>query len=210
MRSSIFKSGLYLLLSLLILTMLVTLLQYARLDDHTGFLQYKQDWLDDPVWKSAFYIHVFTCFFCLFAGLTQFSKEVMRRQKKTHRLLGKIYVFNILFINVPVGMILAVNANGGLISKVAFSLLGVLWCYTTLMAWLYAKRKQFTLHRQFMIRSYALTLSALTLRLWKPVLMNLTTLDTYTIYQIDAWLGFGLNLLVAEWIIRREINQRSR
>jgi uncharacterized membrane protein len=209
-RSSIFKSGLYLLLSLLILTMLVTLLQYARLDDHTGFLQYKQDWLDDPVWKSAFYIHVFTCFFCLFAGLTQFSKEVMRRQKKTHRLLGKIYVFNILFINVPVGMILAVNANGGLISKVAFSLLGVLWCYTTLMAWLYAKRKQFTLHRQFMIRSYALTLSALTLRLWKPVLMNLTTLDTYTIYQIDAWLGFGLNLLVAEWIIRREINQRSR
>jgi uncharacterized membrane protein len=204
------KTGIYLLLSILILFMLVTLLQYTRLDDHTGFLQYKQDWLGDPVWKSAFYIHVFTCFFCLFAGLTQFSKEVMRRQKKTHRLLGKIYVFNILFINVPVGMILAVNANGGLLSKIAFSLLGILWCYFTSMAWIYARRKQFVRHRHFMIRSYALTLSALTLRLWKPVLMNLTTLDTYTIYQIDAWLGFGLNLLVAEWIIRREINQRSR
>lgn len=198
------------MLSILILFMLVTLLQYTRLDDHTGFLQYKQDWLGDPVWKSAFYIHVFTCFFCLFAGLTQFSKEVMRRQKKTHRLLGKIYVFNILFINVPAGMILAVNANGGLLSKIAFSLLGILWCYFTSMAWIYARRKQFVRHRHFMIRSYALTLSALTLRLWKPVLMNLTTLDTYTIYQIDAWLGFGLNLLVAEWIIRREINQRSR
>lgn len=210
MKSSVLKTGLYLLLSVLILTMLVTLLQYTRLDDHAGFLQFKQDWLNDRVWKAAFYIHVFTCFLCLFAGLTQFSTYLQRRQKKTHRLLGKIYVFNILLINVPVGMILAVNANGGLVSKVAFSLLGILWCYFTAMAWVYARRKQFIQHRHFMIRSYALTLSALTLRLWKPVLLSLTSLDTYTIYQVDAWLGFGLNLLIAEWIIWREKHQRSR
>ena len=204
MKSSFLITTLYLLLSVLILTMMVTLLQYTRLDDHAGFLLFKQDWLNDPVWKAAFYIHVFTCFLCLFAGLTQFSKDLLRRQKKTHRLLGKIYVFNILFINVPVGMILAVNANGGLISKVAFSILGILWCFFTGMAWVYARRKQFVRHWHFMIRSYALTLSALTLRLWKPVLVSLTTLDTHTIYQVDAWLGFGLNLLIAEWIIWRE------
>jgi len=72
------------------------------------------------------------------------------------------------------------------------------------MAWIYARRKKFILHRRFMIRSYALTLSALTLRLWKPVFVTFTNLDTNTIYQVDAWLGFGLNLLVAEWIIRRK------
>lgn len=192
------------MLSILILVMLVTLIQYTGMDDQAGFLQFKQDYLGNPIWKAAFYIHVFTCFFCLLAGLTQFSSGILKGRKKLHRLLGKLYVFNILFINVPVGMILAVNANGGFISRIAFCLLGLLWFFFTLMAWIYARRKKFILHRRFMIRSYALTLSALTLRLWKPVLVTFTNLDTDTIYQLDAWLGFGLNLLVAEWIIRRK------
>jgi hypothetical protein len=204
LKSLLFKSGIYLLLAILTLIMLVTITQYAGMDEQAGFLQFKQGYLADPVWKTAFYIHVFSCFFCLLAGLTQFSAGLLKRRKKWHRLLGKLYVFNILFINVPVGMILAVNANGGLPSRIAFCLLGVLWFVFTLLAWLYARRRRFILHRRFMIRSYALTLSAITLRLWKPLFISFTSLDTDTIYRIDAWLGFGLNLLVAEWIISRE------
>ena len=54
-----------------------------------------------------------------------------------------------------------------------------------------------------MTRSYALTLSALTLRTWKIILSNCTDLPPETIYMMDAWLGFAPNLLLAEWLIAR-------
>ena len=60
-----------------------------------------------------------------------------------------------------------------------------------------------------MMRSYALTLSALTLRTWKIILTNTTSLPPETIYMIDAWLGFMPNWLFAEWLINgRKTSQK--
>ena len=54
-----------------------------------------------------------------------------------------------------------------------------------------------------MIRSFALTFSAITLRTWKLILSNLFTIDLAELYVIDAWLGFVPNLAIAEIIIRK-------
>jgi hypothetical protein len=54
-----------------------------------------------------------------------------------------------------------------------------------------------------MIRSYALTFSAITLRTWKLILSNIFSIDLAELYVIDAWLGFVPNLLLAEIIIRK-------
>lgn len=56
---------------------------------------------------------------------------------------------------------------------------------------------------EFMIRSYALTLSAITLRAWKMGLANFTDIAPMDRYRIVAWLGFVLNLLLAEYVIRK-------
>ena len=95
-------------------------------------------------------------------------------------------------------MIMAIYANGGITSKIAFVALDSLWFWFTLKATLLAFKRKFKSHQKFMVRSYALTLSALTLRIWKQVLMRLTDLDEDTIYMIDAWLGFVPNMLIAE------------
>lgn len=56
-----------------------------------------------------------------------------------------------------------------------------------------------------MIRSFALSLSALSLRSWKILLYELQPyfdfLTPVHIYQLEAWLGWSINLLIAEWII---------
>lgn len=119
-------------------------------------------------------------------------------------MTGRFYAYNIMLINFPAGMIMAVYANGHLPSKLAFIILDCLWFWFTCKAVLLARQKKFTAHREYMIRSYALTLSAIALRSWKIVLVNLTALDTQTIYMIDAWLGFVPNLLLAEWLIRKK------
>ena len=56
-------------------------------------------------------------------------------------------------------------------------------------------------HKQYMQRSFALTFSAITLRVWNGVLINYTELIPLTRYMIIAWLGFVPNLLITEYLI---------
>jgi hypothetical protein len=188
--------------------MLRIIVDYSAFKDNIGFLRFKQDYLDIPWWKTAFYIHVFSSIFALLAGFTQFSGHILKNHRKVHRLIGRIYAIDILFINFPAGMIMAIYANGHLPSKIAFVILDSLWFIFTYKAVVAAKAKRIAEHKQFMIRSYALTFSAITLRTWKLILSNSFHLDPLSLYMIDAWMGFVPNLLFAEWLIRRKLKKR--
>lgn len=191
----------YLILAVSVFLMGRTIAQYAGFDLTVGFLALKQDYLEAPLWLTAFYVHVFSSIFTLLAGVVQFSRYIQTHHKRVHRLVGLLYVVDVLFINVPTGLILAIYANGYLPSKTAFLILDSLWFWFTLKALLEAKRRNFVEHRRYMIRSYALTFSAVTLRGWKFTLNSLFDIDPMTLYMIDAWLGFVPNLIVAEWLI---------
>ncbi len=52
-----------------------------------------------------------------------------------------------------------------------------------------------------MIRSYALTLSAVTLRSWKVILVPITEASPMELYRIVAWVSWTLNLFIAEIVI---------
>lgn len=193
----------YLLLSAGTFLMIKMILEYTSFKDDVGFLQFKQDHIDNITWKISFYVHVFSAVICLFAGFTQFSSSILKNNKSLHRSIGKVYAY-IIFLNFPFAMIMAIYANGGLITKLAFVILDVLWFWFTLKAVIEVKKGNIQQHSQFMIRSFALTLSALALRTWKIILVNTTALDIETIYMIDAWLAFIPNLILAEWIIQRK------
>ncbi|NII25232.1 DUF2306 domain-containing protein [Pseudoflavitalea sp. X16] len=199
----------YLVLCVGTFLMLRLTASYLAFRDDVEFLRFKQDYIHNPVWKAAFYVHVFTAIIALLAGFTQFSPDFLKRYKKLHRLIGRLYAWDILVINFPAAMIMAVYANGLLPSKIAFVILDCLWFWFTYKAVIAARQKRFTEHKQYMIRSYALTFSAITLRMWKLILSNSFTIDPVTLYMIDAWLGFVPNLLLAEWIIRRSSRKRS-
>jgi hypothetical protein len=195
--------GIYLLLCVATFLMAHTIAQYFTGDEHVAFLQYKQDYLHIPLWRFAFYTHVFSSILTLLAGFTQFSKLILREQAKLHRYAGRVYVFAILCVNFPTGLVLAVYANGHWPAKLAFVMLDVLWFAFTLKGLLAIRRKEVNTHNDYMIRSYALTCSAVTLRSWKLILSALLVISPLSLYQIDAWLGFVPNLLFAEWLIRR-------
>lgn len=178
-----------------------TIVEYSSFQDNVAFLQFKQDYLHITHWKIAFYIHVFSSIFCLIAGFTQFSKHIQTIYPSVHRFIGKVYVFNILVINFPAALIMAYYANGMLPTKIAFTILDCLWFWFTLKAFLEVKKRNFKSHENYMIRSYALTFSAITLRTWKMVLSNTTDIDPESLYMINAWLGFVPNWLLAEYYI---------
>lgn len=194
---------LIILLSFFFVLMGQITLQYIPVRTDAAFLQIKQEYIHITPWLIAFYIHVFTSIFVLAAGFTQFSPAILSRYKTIHRTMGKCYIVIVLFVTGPASFIMALLANGGISSRIAFTSLSLLWMYTTARAWQIVKAKQYDLHRDWMYRSYALTLSAVTLRGWKWLLIALFHLRPLDAYRFVAWMGFVPNLLVAEWIIRK-------
>jgi hypothetical protein len=124
-------------------------------------------------------------------------------------MMGRLYVWNILVITGPASLIMGFYANGGLFSRIAFISLSVLWIYFTLRGLIAARQKKFNLHRDYLIRSYALTLSAITLRAWKYLLSNTFDIPPMDLYRIVAWLGWVLNLIIAERIIYTLRNRKT-
>lgn len=193
----------YTLLAWLSWLMLEITLNYWPMRDDAGFLQIKQQYLGIKHWETAFWIHVFTSMLALAAGFTQFAPWILRRMPKLHRWMGRCYVLNVCFVTGPASLIMAFYANGGITSRLAFITLAIGWIVTTRMGWRLALSRQWQRHRAWMMRSYALTLSALTLRVWKYTLVLLFEPRPMDLYRVVAWLGFVPNVLLVEWLIRR-------
>ncbi len=176
---------------------------YIPYNTDVGFLQIKQQYIDIDHWRIAFFVHVYTSIWVLLAGFTQFSETIRNRYSKLHRVLGYIYAADILLITGPAGLLMGFYANGGITSQIAFVTLAIAWIFCTAMAVLKARSGDYDAHRNYMIRSYALTLSALTLRAWKWSINNSVELPPMDVYRAVAWVGWVPNLLIAEILIWR-------
>ena len=185
-------------------------LYYVPYNLNAAFLQIKQTEIQSlPEYRYIFYAHVYTSIFILLFGFIQFFSFRSKAGKLIHRYLGYQYIILLLVFAAPSGIYMGVHANGGLLSKASFVILGLLWWASTLIAILKIKQHRFAAHRNWMVRSYALSLSAVTLRFWKVVLVYLFELPPMDNYQIIAWLGWVPNLLIAELIIYNKSNQKS-
>ncbi|HWY37774.1 MAG TPA: DUF2306 domain-containing protein [Bacteroidia bacterium] len=189
-----------LVLYFVFLMFLVTL-PYLSFKLNVDFLLTKQSIIHLKHWRYAFYAHILSSIFVLLAGAVQFWNYFLKQYKKWHRRIGKMYVYIILFVSGPGGLVMSFYANGNELAKTSFVLLSVLWISCTALAFYFAVKKDFVKHRQFMIRSYALTLSAITLRAYAFVIPHFFHMDAKEEYALIAWTSWTINLLVAEIII---------
>jgi hypothetical protein len=201
-KSKRIKLLLYLVLGYFSYLMLLITLQYIPINFNAAFLGVKQVEIEHPYYQISFFTHVYTSIFTVFIGFVQFSKTLRNKFPLVHRNIGKCYIGIILIFSGPTGLVMGVHANGGFYSKLSFCILSVLWIFFTLLAYVHARKKNWVLHKNYMYRSYALTLSAVSLRLFKWMIVGAFSLPPMDTYQIVAWLGWVINLLIAEYIIR--------
>ncbi|WP_407406111.1 DUF2306 domain-containing protein [Chryseobacterium sp.] len=179
-------------------------LEYIPLDKNVSFLMIKQTEVGErPEYLWLFYTHVYTSIFVMIAGFF----AILRKDfgiRNLHKNVGKLYLFLLLLFSAPSGIYMGFYANGGFFSKFSFVILGFFWWFSSYKAYKYAKIKQFSLHKQWMWRSFALTLSALTLRMWKVFIVYLFHPNPLDVYQIIAWLGWVPNILLIEYLIRKK------
>ncbi|MFC4740882.1 DUF2306 domain-containing protein [Flavobacterium ponti] len=182
--------------------------QYIPLNFDVAFLRIKQDEIQLFHYKIAFFTHVYTSIFLIAFGWIQFSSFIRKKYSKLHRNFGKLYIVIILLFSGPSGLIMSYYANGGIISQIAFIILSVLWLLFTYLSFYYVRRLDFINHQKFAIRSFALTLSAISLRLFKFIIVFLFQPFPMNTYRIVSWLGWTFNLVLAEIIIVYFLNKR--
>lgn len=178
-------------------------LPYVHFERNVDFLKTKQLIYHLKYWRASFYIHVFTSPIVIISGLFQFNRWILKNYARIHRISGYAYIVTVLFITGPAAFIMSLWANGGRIAQFSFVLLSILWIFFTYLAYYHVKKGSIDRHAKWMLRSYALTLSAVTLRFY-AYLFDVFNLDigpkeTYILLAYIAWIP---NLLIAELLIK--------
>ncbi len=113
------------------------------------------------------------------------------------------------------GLVVGYTTPFGPVAMVSSLMLPVLWLTFTALAWRAARRRQFRDHRKWMIRSFALTVSIITNRLWGVlgfVLLSGRVPEAElpnTVGAIAAWTGWVVSLLIAQWWLDRKPRRRA-
>jgi hypothetical protein len=121
-----------------------------------------------PDWQFYFPVrwwllpHGFGGLIALIAGPFQFSSRFRQRHLRLHRIMGRCYLSGI-GLAAAVAVYLALTHTTLAIRFFAITLAAA-WLLTTSLAFVAVRKRNILLHRQWMVRSYALTTTFVTAR----------------------------------------------
>jgi uncharacterized membrane protein len=147
----------------------------------------------------------------LIMGLAQFWPALRRERPALHRWTGRVYVPLALLAAIS-GIVMALTVPfGGLGETIPSVVFGVALIVVTLLGLARARARQFERHREWMVRSFALCLGPLMIRLVAPIFVYGLGMSERAAIVPSFWAGWMINLAFAEtWIqARRRRNSKS-
>jgi len=127
---------------------------------------------------------------------------VRARVPRLHRVTGRVVLVAIALAGTA-GFLLSWFNVAGPIGTAGFGTLAVLWVSFAALGLRAILRGDVTTHRRWMLRTFALTYAAVTLRLWLFALIPVLG-DFGSAYALVPFLCWVPNLLVVEWLLRRQ------
>jgi uncharacterized membrane protein len=145
----------------------------------------------------AIITHIAACMVALVIGPLQFMTRLRKRRfLNIHRWMGRLYL-----IGSASGFYMAWLSFGELAAHLSFGSLAVWWFTTGLMAYRHIRAGHIEAHRQWMIRSYAMTFAAVTLRLWLLLFIFGFRVAYEEAFVAVSWVCWIWNIPAAEWLI---------
>ena len=132
----------------------------------------------------------------LLSGPIQFSTRIRRKHLQFHRILGRVYVTAVLLAG-PIAIIISTGSNlivGTWVQAGA-------WFVCTLAAFLSARNRHIADHRRWMVRSYALTFTFISLRVlnFLPWYVKLNDADATLAIVVATFLSVLVPDLAFSW-----------
>lgn len=138
-----------------------------------------------------------------------------KRYPQAHRRIGRGYVFAGALPSAVLAFVIGASAPFGPVAAASNVVLSVLWFTVTVAGFRAARARRFGEHRKWMIRSFVLTISTMTNRIWNVVWISVLApqLDTtfggdpqllvQTVAGLSTWLGWTIPLLICQWWLER-------
>lgn len=150
-------------------------------------------------------IHVIPGLLFMVLGPFQFSKSIRARHLQWHRWNGRIFLATGFIIGISaLFMSFSMQSIGGVNQAAATVLFGCFFLIALSKAFWHIRRRQVALHRQWMIRAFAIGLAVATIRPIVGIFFATSRFSNLTPAQFFGtafWIGFVLHLIAAEaWI----------
>jgi len=137
----------------------------------------------------------------------QFVARIRKRRIGLHRGLGRV-----LAICAAISGLFALVVNfrfpafGGISTQAATVFFGAVFLFSLAKAIRHIRRKEVRLHGEWMIRTFALAMGAGSIRVFIGLFMAFSDYSFEQVFGTSFWLGFGVNLLIAEvWINKTRV-----
>jgi uncharacterized membrane protein len=152
--------------------------------------------------RLAIYAHVFASAVALALGPFQFVTRLRATHSGLHRWSGRLYLGLGVLVGGIAGLFVAFSAFGGPLARVGFVCLAVAWLVSGIKAYQAIRSQDVVSHRRWMVRNFALTFAAVTLRFWLPgMIVSGVSMDVA--YPVVAWLCWVPNVLIAELLFNK-------
>jgi hypothetical protein len=137
------------------------------------------------------------------------------RYPAVHRWTGRAYVFAGVLPAGLAAFVIGATSTFGPIARASSLILAPLWLGCTIAGYRAARQRRFVDHRRWMIRSFVLTASTVTNRVWGVVGFVVVApevaatfggdekLMSYMIAGMTTWLGWTIPLLLSQWWLDR-------
>jgi len=186
--------------SLLLIRNTIPYFSFSREFD---FIQERAVLFLKPIYRYSFYIHVFAGMFCIGAALLQFSSWILKKRKAIHIWSGRVYVMVVLLLGAPTGLYMSFFAKGSFTERGLFMFMAASWFFFTMKGFTTILKKQVLAHKIWMMRSYAMALTAVTFRVYY-IILYLWDVPLTLNYEVSLWISVVGNLMVAEYLIYRK------
>ena len=145
--------------------------------------------------------HIVLGIFATIIGPFQFMSKIRNKYLKTHRQLGRVYIVSTILSGIS-GMYMAATSGVNLPFAVGLFVLGFAWSVSAIMAFVSIKNKKIALHKDWMIRSYVLTLAFVSFRFVEDILMALKIGSPEEVLVLMSWACWAIPLFIAEICIQ--------
>ena len=175
---------------------------FAFVPSSRGLFNSKPEALIESSWYiPLFMVHIGFGAVAILAGSTQFFEKLRQRKLNLHRNLGKVYVGAVIPSGLA-GLIVGFYATGTWYSKAGFIALAIGWLLTTIIAYITIRKKQISLHRKWMMRSYAFCFAFVTFRIYLGLgaALDIPFNDYYSYLSFLCWVP---NIIFIEWRIKQ-------
>lgn len=163
---------------------------------------------------AALVVHVSTASLALLLGVLQLVPRV-RARRDVHRRVGRAFLVVGVVAFGFTGVPLALTTPNGAVTRYGILIPALGWLACAALGWKAIRAGRLADHRAWMIRTYALTFFAITTRMLVPLLIAVQMPFQHdrspsavrdlvsSSIPYGQWLGWIIDLAVAEYVIRR-------